>query len=71
MQTRTAFQARMAEAKKFRDAEHERIEREFWQGVAAELTNGYHGAQADTAVALGYTRDHILKQVKKHAPRKP
>jgi hypothetical protein len=61
----------MATAKQTRDAERERIEREFWQGVATELQDGYYGAQADAAQALGYTRDHILKQMKKYAKRKP
>jgi hypothetical protein len=67
--TREALKARMAQARKDRDAAHERIEEEFWKAVAAELADSYHGAQADIAEAIDYTRDHILKSIKKHTAK--
>ncbi|MFI0743417.1 hypothetical protein ACH4PU_35915 [Streptomyces sp. NPDC021100] len=43
----------------------EEAEQKFWRAVGSEVKS-YHGAQGDTAEFLDYTRDHVLKQVKKH-----
>ncbi|MFI0742393.1 hypothetical protein ACH4PU_30605 [Streptomyces sp. NPDC021100] len=40
----------------------------FWQSLA-RLKTAYHGAQADIAADTTYSRDHIAKQIKKHAAR--
>jgi DNA-binding NtrC family response regulator len=69
-QIRAALQSRVAKAKKERDEAHERVEADFWRAVQAEL-GSYHGAQTDAAEALGYTRDHILKSVKKYVKKTP
>ncbi|MEV6133127.1 hypothetical protein AB0M05_41115 [Streptomyces violaceusniger] len=41
-------------------------EADFWRTVDALLNGAYHGAKTDAVAFLGVTRDHILKQTKRH-----
>ncbi|GCE01560.1 hypothetical protein [Embleya hyalina] len=66
--TRTAGieRIRAAKAKRDRDREAaiERIEREFWVAVAAEIDGGV--LQGDAAQAAGYTRETVRTSIKKY-----
>lgn len=50
-----------AEAERLKEA----AEAEFWRSIDG-LRQRYYGAQTDIAEATKYTRDHILKQVKRY-----
>ncbi|MEU5108201.1 hypothetical protein AB0H07_39090 [Streptomyces sp. NPDC021354] len=54
--------------KVFEDTDKRRAQAEadYWRTVDALLTDAYHGAKTDAVRLLGVTRDHILKQTKKH-----
>ncbi|MFB7852926.1 hypothetical protein ACFC34_38740 [Streptomyces sp. NPDC056053] len=64
-QARTELQDLVAQASTRRDAEHDRVETEFWQEIDA-LQSRYHGAQQDIADALGVKRNQILRQTKRY-----
>ncbi|GAA1376689.1 hypothetical protein ACFPK5_00915 [Streptomyces beijiangensis] len=64
-QARTELRALVAQAKRHREDEHERVEAEFWQGIDA-LQGSYHGAQQDIADALDVRRNQILRQTKRY-----
>ncbi|MEU9061726.1 hypothetical protein AB0D13_23405 [Streptomyces sp. NPDC048430] len=67
-QLKSAVTAAMEErAKRFAEADHIRAgaEAAFWKKIDP-LRQLYFGAQTDIAEVTGYTRDHILKQAKRH-----
>lgn len=66
-QARTELRDLVAQASQRRDAEHERIETEFWQSIDV-LQGRYHGAQQDIADALDLKRNQILRQTKRYRP---
>ncbi|WP_322872203.1 hypothetical protein [Streptomyces goshikiensis] len=64
-QTRAELRALVAKASQHRDAEHDRVETEFWQTIDA-LQSSYHGAQQDIADALTIKRNQVLRQTKRY-----
>ncbi|HBF83360.1 MAG TPA: hypothetical protein DD420_26595 [Streptomyces sp.] len=72
-QLRTEVTAAM-QRREIRHKEADRIRREadaeFWQSIDP-LRDAYYGAQTDIAAITGFTRDHILKQSKRHRISSP
>ncbi|MEV3999129.1 hypothetical protein ACFYPK_32870 [Streptomyces halstedii] len=71
-EARTQLKREVTAAMKRREIRHKEADRikqeadaEFWQSIDP-LRNAYFGAQTDIAVITGFTRDHILKQSKRH-----
>ncbi|MFB8443602.1 hypothetical protein ACFC7A_31610 [Streptomyces niveus] len=48
------------------DARRAAADAEYWKSVGSIISTSYRGAQTDATQILGFTRDHILKQTKKH-----
>ncbi|MEG9551382.1 hypothetical protein V5N34_25260 [Streptomyces baarnensis] len=69
-QARTELRDLVAKAAQHRDAEHERIEAEFWQEID-RLQKRYHGAQQDVADVLDVKRNQVLRQTKRYRPAAP
>lgn len=65
---KTLAAAKAKRDKVFEDTEklREAADAEMWKTVGAQLDGAYHGARTDAVNVLGWTRDHILKQTKKH-----
>lgn len=71
-ETRAAARDQLAQLKKTRDQAHEQADKTkadadavMWRAVGAVLASGA-ALQADAATALGFTRDHVAKQVARH-----
>ncbi|MBT1183924.1 hypothetical protein HET69_07815 [Streptomyces sp. CJ_13] len=64
-QARTELRDLVAKASQHRDAEHDRVETEFWQTIDA-LQSSYHGAQQDIADVLDVKRNQVLRQTKRY-----
>ena len=70
--TRAAARLRLSALREARDEQHEIADKakadadaEMWEQVAAVLDAG-EALQSDAAAALGFTRDHVAKQVARH-----
>jgi hypothetical protein len=70
--TRAAARDQFAALRKTRDEAHEAADKAkadadatMWQAVADVLDAGT-ALQSDAAAALGFTRDHVAKQVARH-----